>query len=383
MLRNSHISRLSFIVTVIWVWLVPSIFANDDDDLLDFNGDFRYRYERMELSDDGLGPRIRHRIRARFGFEAKPADEVRVVMQLASGPDDPRSSNQTLSESFSSKNIVLDLAYGEYQPTAFKRHVTFIAGKSILPFFRPGATKLLWDSDLRPEGISTHFRFGYGKVDLKLLAGYYILEERVNDANSNLQAGQIVGTLRTFPGLSSLKAGIGYFHFTEIQGRPPFIRDDFFGNSFFADTTLPANPTVPPEITLKHQHDYREVELFMEAGLSCRELPILLMADYVVNTKPETDNTGWLVGAKVGDVTGIGGWSILYNYRRLEADAVFGAFTDSNFGGGVTNGKGHEVGFSFGAFASTKLSLSYFHNWVGIDNGDKYQQWILDVTSTF
>jgi len=377
------IARIIFSVVFTCLWIVPALFAGQGEDKLDFNGDFRYRYELIDLSDDNHDVRTRHRIRARFGLLANVADEVSVVLQIATGSDDPVSSNQSLSGTFSSKNIVFDLAYGEYQPAALNRRVTIIAGKSILPFFRPSESKLLWDSDLRPEGISARFNLGNSEVDLKLLGGYYILEERVNDANSNLLAGQIVGTNRTFPGLSSLKVGIGYFHFTEIQGRAPFFRDDFFGNSFFADTTLPANPTDPPEITLKHEHDYREVELFMEAGFSWRERPILLMADYVVNTKPETDNTGWLMGVKVGDVTKIGAWSIRYNFRRLEADAVFGTFADSNFGGGGTNGKGHDVGFSFGAFKNTKLSLSYFHNWVGVDSGDKYQRWIMDVTSTF
>ena len=54
-----------------------------------------------------------------------------------------------------------------------------------------------------------------------------------------------------------------------------------------------------------------------------------------------------------------------------------------DFKGGGTDGKGHEVGFSFGGFTDTKLSLSYFNNRVGIDNGDKYQRWMLDVMSTF
>ena len=378
-----RIAKIIFSVVFVCLCTVPALFAGEGDEKLDFIGDFRYRYEVIEISDDGLDSRIRHRIRARFGLEARVAEEARVFFQIASGSDDLVSSNQTLSGTFSSKNIVLDLAYAEYQPIALKRRVTFIIGKSKLPFFRPGRTELLWDSDLRPEGLSAHFNLGSDKIDLEVLGAYYFLEERESDANSYLKAGQIVGSINTFPSLSSLKLGIGYFHFTEIQDRPPFFNDDFFGNSFYEDTTFPANPADPLEITLKYQHDYREVELFLETGFSWHERPVLLLADYVVNTKPDADNIGWLVGLKIGDVIQRGTWSIRYSYRRLEKDAVYATFIDSNFRGGRTDGKGHEMGFSYGTFENTKITLSYFHNWLGIDDGDKYQRLMLDIMSTF
>lgn len=54
-----------------------------------------------------------------------------------------------------------------------------------------------------------------------------------------------------------------------------------------------------------------------------------------------------------------------------------------DFEGGGTDGKGHEVGFGFVGFTDTKLSLSYLNNRVGIENGIKYQRWMLDVMSTF
>lgn len=362
---------------------ISNLHADEEDSQIRFTGDFRYRIEAIEIDGDDLDPRTRHRIRARFGIEAKPADGARVMLQIASGSDDLVSSNQTLSGSFSSKNIVLDLAYAEYQPRALKKRVTLIAGKSKLPFFRPGETELLWDSDLRPEGLSAFFNLGSDAIDLRVLGGYYILEERESDANSDLLAGQVVWTIHTFPNLSSLKAGIGYFHFTEIQDRTPFFRDEFAGNSYYADTTLPADPLDPPVVTLRHQYDYREVELFLEAGVVWNEKPILLMADYVVNTKPDIDDAGWLMGLKIGDVTGRGTWSLRYNYRRLEKDAVYGIFTDSNFGGDGTDAKGHEISCSYGSFVNTKIRLSYFHNWVGVDSGDQYQRWMLDVMTTF
>lgn len=382
-LYELHILRTLLLVCIVCLMATPELHADDKGDQLEFNGDFRYRYELIDFANDDTGVRNRHRIRARFGLEARIAEEARVFFQLASGSDDLVSSNQTLSGTFSSKGLVLDLAYGEYEPIFLKRRITVAAGKSPLPFFRPGEAELLWDNDLRPEGISANVNLGPDHRSLRVFGGYYILEERKSESNSYLIATQLVGTIHDIPKMSSLKTGIGYFQFTEIKDRESFFRDDFAGNSSYPDTTFPANPSDPPEITSKHLRDYRELELFIETAFHWKEKPILLLADYVVNTESETDDIGWLFGFKLGQVEDRGSWSIRYNYRRVEKDAVYGTFTDSNFGDGGTDSKGHEAGFSFGVFKDTKLTLSYFLNWLRIEDEDKYQRVMLDVMSTF
>jgi hypothetical protein len=357
--------------------------ANDDTEQIRFNGDFRYRIELTNTDGDSLDARSRHRIRARFGFQANIAEEARFVFQLASGSDDLVSSNQTLSGAFSSKNIVLDLAYGEYEPIALDRRVTLIAGKSVLPFFRPGQTELLWDSDLRPEGISGFFDLVTGGADLRMLGGWYILQEREDSDNSNLLAGQLIATLDNLPFITTLSTGVGYFHFTELKHRTPLVPGDFAGNSFYPDTTDVVDPPGQPEIINRHLHEYREVELFFDAWLSGVNRPLLLMGDLVFNTDPDDNNTGWLVGLKWGQVSERSSWSVRYNYRRLEKDAVYGLFTDSNFRDGGTDGKGHELGLCVGIMKNVNVKLSYFNNHTSTDGGDQYQRWMFDVSSVF
>jgi hypothetical protein len=276
-----RVGRIGFLVSLFCLCVPFGLYADSDKKSVQLEGDFRYLIERIYLSHDDATARTRHRIRARFGIVARVSEEARIVMQLASGSNDLVSSNQTLSESFSSKNVVLDLAYGEYQPFVLDRRVTLVLGKSDLRFFRPGSTELLWDSDLRPEGLSSISSLGSEKVDLRLLKGYYILEERANDENTYLYAGQLVATIRTFPLLTSLKAGIGYFHFSDVQNRGAFYNSEFYGNSFYLDT-IPASD--PQLVIRRHQHEYRELELFLESGFSWNDIPILTVADYVVNT---------------------------------------------------------------------------------------------------
>jgi hypothetical protein len=72
-------------------------------------GDFRYRYETIKEED--VDNRNRNRIRARFHLEADVTDTVQVGFGLATGGEDPVSSNQTLGGGGSSKDVRLDLAY--------------------------------------------------------------------------------------------------------------------------------------------------------------------------------------------------------------------------------------------------------------------------------
>jgi len=79
-------------------------------------------------------------------------DNSKVVLQLASGGADPRSSNQTLTNTGSRKEIGIDLAYGEYtfMPAASRR------SQDQEPGVAPGAEHVL-DGDFNPEGGSVTY----------------------------------------------------------------------------------------------------------------------------------------------------------------------------------------------------------------------------------
>ena len=65
--------------------------------------------------------RDRARIRFRLGAETKVNDQTKVLFGLATGGTDPRSTNQTLENSFELKDIRLDYVYAEYAPLAGPR----------------------------------------------------------------------------------------------------------------------------------------------------------------------------------------------------------------------------------------------------------------------
>ena len=95
------------------------------------NGDFRlrYQYEKKKGSNTNSGnttERDRGRIRFRLGAETKVNDQTKVLFGLATGGTDPRSTNQTLENSFELKDIRLDYAYAQYAPFAW---AAFLGGR--------------------------------------------------------------------------------------------------------------------------------------------------------------------------------------------------------------------------------------------------------------
>ncbi|MBL4773536.1 MAG: putative porin, partial [Alcanivoracaceae bacterium] len=51
--------------------------------------------------------------------------------------------------------------------------------------------------------------------------------------------------------------------------------------------------------------------------------------------------------------------SLGYAYLDIEADAVYGLFNDSDFGGGNTDSKGHLLRAGYGLKKNTSLALTY------------------------
>ncbi|MDP9198944.1 MAG: putative porin, partial [Pseudomonadota bacterium] len=61
-----------------------------------WKGDLRYRHEQFDV-EGAASDRVRHRLRARFGLDAKVSDSIAVGLQIATSEGrDSRSTNSTL-----------------------------------------------------------------------------------------------------------------------------------------------------------------------------------------------------------------------------------------------------------------------------------------------
>ncbi len=329
--------------------------------VLKFSGDLRYRHETV--NDDAFAERERQRIRARFGVTADVTEDLRVGLTLATGDDDPVSANQTLDGGFNRKTFGVDRAFFAWQATD---DLSFTGGKIANPFFRPGNHHLIYDGDLNPEGLALR----YNRTNwFASFAGLWV-EERAAADDSILLGGQ-VGYRRMLAGGQRLTAGVSYYDYLQTQGQTPFWDGEAAGNRLDAGGN--------------YLSDFNEAELFAELSFKAGDRPLSLFADYVTNVEADDEDAGYALGAAYGEVTKPGTWRVGYAYQRLEADSVIGTFTDSDWAGGGTDGRGHVVDFTYGFRTRWTLGFRYFINERGMAAGNErdYNRLQADVSFTY
>ena len=320
-------------------------------------GDFRYRHETIDA--ESASKRHRQRIRARPAIIADLSDELEVGFGIATGSDDPISTNQTLGDGFSSKSVALDLAYFSWDTPV--EGLNWTAGKFKNPLHRTGDNGLLWDSDLRPEGTNLTYKNGpFSATALGLWASESSGDDTFVLGGQGMWKAEIGSD-------TQLLVGAGYYDFSDTKGRPVLYDGDPRGNSVDAAGN--------------YLYGYEELEIFTELSLNIADIPTRLFANYVQNLDADDYDTGYAVGGTMMFGQGSRPWDLTYIYQDLEADAVLGLFTDSDFIGGGTDGTGHIFRGSYGLTRNVSLGGTLFINERGGNLGTKedYNRLQLDV----
>ena len=338
-----------------------------------WSGDLRYRHEQIDEEKVGSvrwhDGQTRHRIRVRLMLEAVINDEWDVAFRIASGgpggdpphDGDPASRNQDLENAFSSKSIWLDLAYFRWSPAAMDGLNVF-GGKIKNPFYRVGGNQLIWDSDVNPEGIGVKIERAVSNACTLFIngGGFWVDEIHSNTLSADgadISLWGIQGYLKhNISEPDYILAGASWFDYANLKGQSPLSSTWGGGSKWFGNTTSGGT----------YASDYDLLEVFAEYGTECAALgglPVTVFGNYVQNTAATTgQDEGWLAGVKINKAEEPGSWEFLYNYRQLEADAVVGQFSESEFIGGGTDGRGHKFGYTYQVRKNTQAAVTYFHN---------------------
>ena len=315
----------------------------------------RYQWEEKTTKDESDGSssddnRERARIRMRLGAEAKVNDTMKAAIGIASGSSDPRSTNQTFQDQFSTKSLMLDYAYATWSPESwFTARAGKIIGKETLWM----ADDLLWDSDVNPEGAAVHFTYDAADdVNLFANAGWFILDETDGSPQA---ADPNMGFIQ--PGLQwkfadgwSLKGAVNGYWFSSFEGR----------NAAF-DWSSGTNTRENGAYTYDYDSYGATLQIDAKEPFGGLVNYLAVFADYI-NNPDASDDTGYLIGFKFGDkkVQEFGQWQFKYLYRRLERDAWPDFLPDSDVLGGETNAKGHEIILTYGLAKNLTLGLDFY-----------------------
>ncbi len=320
-------------------------------------GDFRLRYQGQETENSGNPHRSRERIRWRVGVVADVTDQWEAGFGLASGGTDPRSTNQTLRNTFETGDARLDYAYAKWTPM---KNLFIEGGKFKNPLWQP--KDLLWDGDIRPDGAAAKYkRKLMSNLSGWITPAFFILDEdQRNTAQDPFLFLVQPGVTWKINKHVYLKAAGAWYSFHHLAGNPPLAYSagtnstNAAGNLFYDYDSLAGDAELG--FLLNKDWPIPFVALFGQIVKSD--------ADEDLDNDGYTDDMGYLLGIKFGDkkVKKFGQWQAKYSYRHLERDAWPDALPDSDFYNGETNVKGSEMEFKFGLAKNVALGLDYYRS---------------------
>ncbi len=353
---------------------------------LKFAGDVRLRYEAFHYGSGNpneTDDRNRFRYRLRFGWEKKFSDDIKIGFGLASGETgtagtnglnvDPTSTNSTLDNNFNFKQINIEKVYATYTPGfAAKRGILdkteITAGKFNNPFEK-GSSDMIWDRDVKPEGV-------FEKVDLKLLdtpdfgingyatAGQFVLDEdSALGGDSNLYAFQFGVNPVIYTPLFDKPVDV-------LQAFSLYTYDNYADNSNFiiGGTSLArGNINIDGVATELDAGRFQVLEYYSELAVYPWNIPTRFHIDLAMNPADKAngnsvvnENQAFGGGVKLGGIVKKGDWEIGYQYKRIEANSVVGAFTDSDFGDGHIGKQGSVVKAGYALTDNLTLNSAMF-----------------------
>ncbi len=314
--------------------------------------DFRLRHQWEEKDSDTEG-RNRTRIRYRLGLQSQIANNVKLDAGLATGGSDPRSTNETLEDTFETPDIRLDYAFVTWQPHAIKG-LTIVGGKhKRKPFFWL-PTDMLWDSDVNPNGFALNYQKDLTKTTTFFgNTAYWIVDHRDQD-DPDPSLFMVQGGLKAKGEKLDATGAVAYQDFKGVKGRA--------AQMFTGGTNTTSGGVIV--------NDYDVVSVGAEFGVMnlfgglpfMADERIAVFGEWVSNGDPSDADDGYSVGVKFGHrkVKNPGNWQFKYQHVELETDAFVDFLPDSDRYGGDTNVESDEFAFKYALKKNVIFGLDYY-----------------------
>jgi hypothetical protein len=324
-------------------------------------GDLRLRNEQFWYDSsfgDEADDRNRSRYRARIGFTKAVNEKVRIGMRLASGAEF-NSTNESFGnlDDFSKDAITIDQVWAELTLPGADSGVstTLTAGKLENPFlWKNSADRILWDSDITPEGVYLHASGSPGEgSQLWGTLAYFVVDENALIKDPKVIGLQVGGSAELGES-AELGARVSLYEWRSLDAT-------------FIDRNLSALVPATGGNLVGAFDDERarigETTAYVRLA-SLAGWPALFYATFVKNLRAEAvgsvgdEDTAWGAGFEIGDEKRL--VRLAAGYFRVEANATPSRFTDSDLFDGFTNREGFMFSLSRELLARVLLRLTYF-----------------------
>ena len=304
----SH-SSMTFCVGILGLALsaiTPTAQAQDSESSLGFvpYGDAKLRYEHTYGIADEF-ERTRARINVGALYLGVDAWEFGFGARLNAGTDEPRF-NRRNRDNERTDRIGIDQFYARWQGEA----LSLQAGKSQLPL---NLTPLLWDSDLRPIGVSgSGSMLNESGTGLGFAAGYFAPDFEFDNEETRLAALQL-GWHWQQGQANSFSALISYLRFDELEG-------------------LPANGVARTNrrVGANYLSDFELLDVQLIGRTQFLDRPLVLVLDGADNQGANDQNQAGRISMALGSARS-GGMEFGLAYQRNQRDSVLAIAADDEW----------------------------------------------------
>ncbi|MEA3228569.1 MAG: hypothetical protein U9P38_05785, partial [Campylobacterota bacterium] len=168
-------------------------------------GDMRLRYETIEKGVDSNKYRTRYHFR--YNLNVDIMDNLLLETAISSGKGNPTSGNVSFKDDDNWADYFVDELKLDIMDVQYKFDNSWIrAGKSKHHIYRPIKTQLIWDNDIRLEGVNygynngtSQIRVGANRVhrevdfkdgdDINIFLAQYVYAQKLGSAKANLGGG--------------------------------------------------------------------------------------------------------------------------------------------------------------------------------------------------
>lgn len=328
-------------------------------------GDLRLRQEVIEK--EGSADVNRERYRFRYSLDVDVTDNITLETGISSGKYNPTSGNASFKSDENIQEYFIDELKIDIADIKYSFDNSWIrVGKQKNHIYRPIKTQLVWDNDIRLEGVN----YGYeDEVTMIRVGANRVHREKDNrdGGNINIFLAQYVHTQKLDD--AKLNLGAAYYHYDNVKGNT-----DPYG-SFKGNTSETVNGVNV------YKEDYGIVEAFAELKVKdlVMGMPFKTALTLAYNAQASNDNFGYDISAELAMTKK---WKAAATYRDIEKDAVFGAHNDSSFSGGGTDSNGYYVKTKY-AFAKN-VDVAGWWNWSKLGDTERdYHRVQLDVILKF
>jgi len=327
----------------------------------------RYSFERTARFDrSGSDDRHRGVFELKAALLFRPTDYFKAGFGFASGAETPVSSNQTMTNSASSKPIHLDLAFIEVNP--YFKWMTLRTGKFKNFLYKAAGSQMVWDNDVNPEGAALNFNYKFGMLSLFGTGMIHILEEFRLDKEDPYQVVFQLGSRVDVSGFQ-LNAALNYSDTMNLvkklnQSRYTEVSDYSFSYSNSIDSEN------------KYIYDYNVLGADIDISYTAHKyFKIMGFGQLYTNlAKGVEDKFSYYYGLRISSekCKELGDYIVEFRTRRIERDAFLDVFADGTYYNGRTGIKSYDLVLKAAIWSDVTLDFLYARQEL-ITTGEMYK----------